>query len=387
MPINTVAPKDIPKASPIKGEVFCDSHSLDQIETANATGSIQRNKKAQQEEHTNYKHFADISMFKAMEPFFFSMKLMGLFHERNFSKGRQVSISLLYSIFVIVLLWVLVCQNGFVFNHNDSFGPMLFIKFMILIWQLQCGFNSITCFNACFYYHHLPEFFVQWSLIRHPSTHCIKYVRIKTIIYTGTCWVVALVNTSFIGYGIFCTNLFNTVIKPMEPSHPYVNIYRGILMIAVVYSTTIWVFPVALTMLICSVIDKEFQLFNNELTACVSRVTSAAELDVETYRQRYQRLCHLVVHGNNVLSLKLATSYLAGVTNVIFILYIVLYYPIIIDDSLSLVIHIVWCISNLILLILEAAGPAHINTSVSILSNLFQIVTTHKLLTCINSYI
>ncbi len=275
MPINCVTPTDLPMTSHMRSGLCCDQHSVDQIEATNATVHTKRDMKTQ--EHTTYKDFADIHMFKAMEPFFFSMKLVALFHERYFSKSRQVTISLIYPIFVMVLLWLLVCQNRFVFNLDDSFGPVLFMKLMILIWQLHCGFNSIACFNACFYYKCLAEFFMQWSLIRHPSAHCIKYVRKKIIIYTGPCWSVALVNTLFIGYGIFYTNLFNTIIKPMEPSHPHINIYRGILMIRVVYLSTIWAFPAALTMLICSVLYKEFTIYNNELTKYISSVTSAAE--------------------------------------------------------------------------------------------------------------
>ncbi len=260
------------------------------------------------QQRTTNQHFTDTPMFKAMYPFFFSMKLVGLFHVKEFSPSGKVTKSFLYSVIVMIILGLQVCQNGFVFNLNDSFGPTLFTKVLFCSWHINCALNNVGCFRACYYYNHIPALFMKWAIIRHPTTDCFKYTRRKTVAYTTVCCLGILVNIGFTVYGLYYTSIFDNALQPIGPTHPFVNIYKGVIVVVTVYLSSAWIFPVALTMLVCSVLHFEFTTLTKDLMDCASNMTSVAELDLDTHRLRHQQLCRLVGHADDFLSLHLAIN-------------------------------------------------------------------------------
>ncbi len=329
---------------------------------------VKSNKHRQDTSNQNLSTCIDTPMFTAIYPFLFSLKLVGLFHVRSSGK---CNISFLYQVFVMILLGLQVCQNGFVFSDSlsdisyQSLGdPDLFTKVLVCIWHISCALNSVAFFRAS-YHNHISEFIMEWSLIRHTTTEVLKVARRKTIVFTTVCWLVILANICFTVYGAYFTYVFDYTLLPMKPTHPHIHIYRGVMLVMTLYLSSAWIFPVAFTMLACSILHTEFTTLTKDFLGSASDSTSVSELDVEEHRLRHQQLCRLVGHADNVLSLHLAISFIQGDTVLILLFYNILHHPIILKEPMTLVMHLFWMVSICVQLFLDAVGPAQVNSAVS----------------------
>ncbi len=313
---------------------------------------------------TDYK---DTHLFKAMYSFFFSMKLAGLYHVRTCSKQGtdwRVTPSLVYAVCILLLILVQVINIGTKIHTGDSFGAALIMKLVMLAWYMLCFLNGLACFRASFYYKALPEFFLEWTEV-HPEETCLKFTKLKCIIYVTACWLFIVANLGFFAYNIFYTSVFDGLLIGVTLSHPQAYIMKIVFIIGNIFLSSAWVFPVALAMLICNILHFEFSKFNDDLQEAVSNTKVGSELDIESFRQRHQKLCQLIGHADDVLSLYIASNYICSIIDLCLVLYNLLYYPAFFEDTVTFIMSIFWLLLSSFTYAVNCFGPAYVNAVVS----------------------
>ncbi len=125
------------------------------------------------------KHYTDSPIFKAFGPFFIGMKLLGLYHRKEYNKQmygkdqeeipplrKRVTPSSIYSMTIVTLLWLNFFRLLTVLHGQNSFGPALFQKLIMIFFLGLTSICATSCFIACHKYTNLPEFFHEWTKLR-----------------------------------------------------------------------------------------------------------------------------------------------------------------------------------------------------------------------------
>lgn len=121
-------------------------------------------------------------LYGAMSPFFISMRICGLHYLRSDKRKYPVNISALYCIVSMILALLILLQNILQYGKDDTFGPQLFMRILILSWFVFCSINKISCLRASFCNNSLSNFFLKWSKIQRSTTSHISYVRTRSIL-------------------------------------------------------------------------------------------------------------------------------------------------------------------------------------------------------------
>ena len=133
-----------------------------------------------------YKVYSETSLYKAMKPLFISLKIVGLYHSRNYGSvtecmkkvecnqqgtshkplkvtKRNVSVSQVYSWFIFIVLLLGFIRMIPMYIGNFSFSYILFTKLMVHTYVLLCVLGNVAFLRASHRYEGLPKFFIEWD--------------------------------------------------------------------------------------------------------------------------------------------------------------------------------------------------------------------------------
>ena len=153
------------------------------------------------------KHYTDAPLYQAFWPFLMTMKIFGLFYNKEYIKSnhhqslmarvfakkeyssaetntnipplsKRITPSSIYSFLVLLVLFANLGRFCTIFEQGEEVGPILFQKFIMLGFFTLVSINGVTCFLACHKYSNIPEFFYEWARLHqeYPGMFCIFFI-------------------------------------------------------------------------------------------------------------------------------------------------------------------------------------------------------------------
>ena len=107
-------------------------------------------------------HYIDSPMYKAFMPVLYSLKLGGLYYERDAIKkyNRVTLFNQLYSILVMIILWAVALINLYSLTSLTRVDSSLFSFLSSILLTFQCAINSVCLFAASFSEKGWKKFFI-----------------------------------------------------------------------------------------------------------------------------------------------------------------------------------------------------------------------------------
>ena len=307
-------------------------------------------------------------VYKALYSLKVSLLLGGLVFRKDFSKSgikRHLTVSHVYSSIVLLFLSFNVLRWLTMFQGDEKFGVQLFMKIVVCIWGLKTLALYISFFLACESFKRLPEFFMEWEKIRiNCSTYLISITRISKIC-TAILWTISISNSIFSAYLIFCTDIQNMTLAPWDENFRYAFVVRIINTIQQAYLSICWSASSALLFTICKILAHEFHKVTSSIKKLAEADPEQLMTDLETIRQKHQKLCDLVVNADDIFSMQIAYSFLGCLLIACLMMYIVIY-----DDSeyqnmqLVFMVEVFWVIAPIVKVIVDCVAGAILNGAV-----------------------
>ena len=234
----------------------------------------------------------------------------------------------MYSIIILIILWLNVISLFTIFNKNDSFGPGLFLKIILVGWMLLCAIASLNPGG-------------------HSQANC-HYIRRRVLMYCLDCWLLLSLNLAFSGYMFISTDMFDDLSTPIKLEG------NGELPVKILYIACLhfilcgsWIMPVGLFAVICTIIVREFREMKRTFCSQVNECGHFRE-DLADIRYRHQAITRMVSYADNVLKVIIANVICLNIITVCLMFYNIIYYDVILQDSMVLFIHISWAVTCLV---------------------------------------
>ena len=309
--------------------------------------------------------YSNNSLYKNLRPIMWSLKLCGLHHVRRFTSEKP-SVWMFYSIFIVMITWLNLIRMMTIFNQNDSFGPALFLKLINVSWVLLCAMNASCCLYSCRSKESLPQFFLQW-LALNPNglnLHYRNFISQRAIIYVIGCLVFIALNMSFSGYVFLNTAMFDGMLTPLE-SIENLQLMLKIIYVSLIHSSLScsWMLPVGLFAIICTIIEEEFKELKKSFRSQVNECGHFSG-DLADIRYRHQAISRMVYYADNFLKIIIASTLCLNIIISCLMLYNIIYYDMVLQDPLLLIVHLFWVFMSLVVLAVIAIGSARINSQV-----------------------
>ena len=307
-------------------------------------------------------------LYECLKPLLFSLKICGMHHRKSFQKigPSKYSISRICSLILVIILWLNVIRMLSMFNKDDKFGPLLFMKIIFIGWVLLCTVNVSCCFYSCENINCLSRFFLQWKSLHleDTDTYCINYVKPRALIYMIVCWILIILHVIFANYLCFRTVMMDSMITPFSPTGNY-NILWRVLSVSVIQTWLMccWILPMGLVYTICVIIYSEYNALNKSFQ---SQIDQDGKFNgcLGNVRIRHQAITRMVGYADNFLKIMLAESLLTDIILICLIMYNIIYYPGVMENPMAFFISIVWLVSCFANMLVISVGPAFVNGKV-----------------------
>ena len=316
-----------------------------------------------------YERYTNTSLFKALYPLFFSMKLTGLYFVRNYPEPgcRPRSIlptpSQLFATGCLIIHWLNVIRSLYSFNSEDQFGSPLFLKIIFLIYGIFVAINVTVLYIACHRSDWLPELLLYWDGLHNlqAKKSTAKYINKRVLIVTILTWAFVLSMTMYTIY-LYIFKETPARFLPFTSDMPYFKVVKYAYVILDFFAYNAWLFPMVLTCGTCVFLCKEFSDVNNELLRLIGDWDRLA-VRMPATRLRHQNVCKLVEKADKILCLHIAASFVDNILTICLTLYVLTSGSIHLDPSV-LVVCINWAVMAIVHLGIGCVGGAMVNSQV-----------------------
>ena len=318
-----------------------------------------------------YERYTNTSLFKALYPLFFSMKLTGLYFVRNYPepgcrpRGILPTPSQLFATGCLIIHWLNVIRSLFSFNSEDQFGSELFMKVVFTSFGILASLNVTTLYIACHRSDWLPELFLYWDGLRSLSNQsCVQYVRKRVLGLCVFSWVIIFSSISCNAYIAVSRNMFDMRFLPFTLDMPHFQVVKLVFIIVDLLLNSAWLFPVILTCGTCVVLFKEFSMVNTKLLTILGDLDILA-VDMPSIRLRHQNVCKLVEKADKFLCLHMAASFVHNILTICLMLYVLAFDQRFNLDPVVLGISVAWTLTAIVYLGVGCVGGAMVNSQVT----------------------
>ena len=225
----------------------------------------------------------------------------------------------LYCIVIQVLLWL----NGFRLIISFWFGDELCldpkftpIKIMMCAWCFQCALNNSIWYHLCSTrkLHHLFRYWqerCQSSNASRMMGTCmeVSWIRRRIRLISGGCIAVTVFNSMifvFTRFGPFEALANDTcpIVAPFPKGHYF---WETTFVVIQTYASCAFMLPVGLFLIICIIINRQFEMFTERFKKCIN-YDGAAKLCLAMLRRQHQYLAKAVLIADNAFSFYLAVT-------------------------------------------------------------------------------
>jgi len=312
------------------------------------------------------------TMADGLRPLLASMKLFGLYFNRRLEEtdgeddvknARRWNATTIYGAVVVTLLWVNSVRMLSVFTREDRFGMVLFNKLVMVVWAIQCA-TSQTAFYAASFSGRLAVVLRQTL-----DDACARHSNRFAIVLATVAWSIITVSLACMIYVNFFTQFTSDVmITPFQIhiilSHPVVpHIIAQVIMF---YQVSVYIFSQAMTFVLALIFSHQFQKVSADLGSCLDNPRrQVSEVDIETFRQKHQRIAMTVSDLDDSLMFSNASAFCCQLFCFIIMLYIVIFYHFLMVDPVTIATHVFWILLMFFGLTLTAASGVIVHHYVS----------------------
>ena len=306
-----------------------------------------------------------------LRPLLVSMKVFGLYFDRRAEdagddpdkKSRRWSAYRIYAVAVVILLCLNSVRMLSVFTHGETFGMILFMKLIVVIWNFQC-FVSQAAFYAASHSGRLALVFDQLL-----EDSCAKHSRKFSTFLAVVAWSIIISGMAFYSYALFLSGGFND--GALAPIQSHVILSDPVIPRIIVYFITFYLFPAYIfsqvfTFMLAMIFSYEFKKVIDALGKCLdNHHRRVSESDIETFRQKHQEIAMTVSHVDDCLMFSNAAAFCCQLCCFIILLYTVVFYHSLIIDPVLIATTAFWVILLVIGLTLTYSGGLIVHYYVS----------------------
>jgi len=241
----------------------------------------------------------------------------------------------------------------------------LFFKFIGLSWMILCAISQFVYFTAS-YTGSLDLVLVSTKL----SQECAVYCRKTVVIYTAVAWILWLMNFSFLLYSIFFTHGYMDM--TLAPITTYINVSdllaaRIVAYVLNIYLAAAWTFPHAVSLMLATVFSYQYKELDRTLEQRLSESNEhrLSDMEIETLRQRHQKISISVREADKFLKFSNAGAFCCQLFNTILLLYALIFYNFTMTDPVIIIQRTFWMFGQSFGLSVTAAGGIMVNHYVS----------------------
>ena len=261
--------------------------------------------------------FSKLSVYKALMPILFSLRIAGLYYVRNEAKVKfdlTVLLSKIYCIIEMLIMWIGFILKSTMLNGVPNTKLLLFVT--ILVLQASLAVVKVTClFKAAYDKKALSKFIIcMTSLARNDDT-ILRWMRKAAIIFCVISWLLFATSMTiylYIEFGVgFLRNELATQIFSILTAVYYINSF---------------IFFDCLELLISIMLRKQFW----QLSCSIRKSTDNAgnfHGSFERERRTFHEIIRCIKAADRFLSIHHAASLSINVANVCIFIFMISYYP------------------------------------------------------------
>ena len=317
------------------------------------TGTNPQQQSAKQNETDQ--RYTESAMFRAFLPIFYSMKLVGLYHNKDVLRQSKsiTSFGQLYSLTVICAMWAAVLTNLYPLKDTTGINPNLFGHLATESFYIQCSMNATCLFAAFFKQNALRKFFICLSnLDKYGGVLTEAYWFQKLCrIFCYAVWFLFVLCIAFSIYLLFVYSPNYLIPSNLVSGQIAIYLLQFVTALFIIYFTSSWLFTNCLLLLVSILINKECKLYRISLNNKLS-LLGCSQITFENERKRFIEMTRVVKAADRSFSLRQATSFGLNIINICVLLYVISYYPKDIRDQNIYSTYLVWlviCSSDVII--------------------------------------
>jgi len=308
-----------------------------------------------------------------LRPLLSSMKLFGLYYSHRSEdadddpdvKSRRWNAYRVYAVTVVILLWINAIRMLSAFTKEDQFGYILLNKLIVVTWTIQCAMSQ-SAFYAASFSGRLAVVF------RQPlDDSCAKHARKFATVCSVISWLIILLGSAFIAYGLFFTDgLMDMMITPLQ-NHVIISnplIPRIIVYFSVFHLMSAYIFSQVMTFLLAKIFSHQFKKVTQTLGLRLdNQQRRVSDSDIETFRQKHQEISMNVDYVDDCLMFSNAAAFCCQLFCVILMLYMLIFYHSLIMNAVIITSYLFWMFLLPFGLTLTAASGIIVHHYVSLL--------------------
>ena len=335
-----------------------------------------------------FTHYYDNSLlYHAMRPLIWSLWITGMYFEREpsdedwadmeeehrpvdqtrKSRRKRHPAYMIYSVIVLVILWLNLMRTCSGLAMEETLGPVLFIRVLLIAWSGLCTLNYTTMFLGCLNTSSgLTGFFIRWRRFQNSEYGQLdlKYARKNILLYTTACWSCTVIQLGVFGYGLYFLHPVHVTMTPLPENYPGLDVYRALYLVVHFYLSAAWTFPIAMEFFLSVLLSKEYKRCNRALSTAIDKHGQMTSC-LETYRVWHHHLCALTQNVDSIVGLQTGGMLVTCMVEVCVILYNLIWYKELASDSVLLSCFVFWLFTATGKLGLIAIGGVIVNEAVS----------------------
>ena len=339
-----------------------------------------------------YNIYSNSRLFRAMRPLFWSLTIFGMYFTRKYGplkecchkvkscktgesyakprRKKRVTASMIYAWCLFVAYAVFYLRLFSMFAVGDlAFGTELLNKLIIVAWFTITMVTFIMCMRASYRYEGIPRFFVELDHMTAdlPSStfdQFEQYLRKAVWRVVSFVWLFIIISIILVSYAItLYPALVEPLFAPLTVHHPHIVIIQILAGLFQPLANALWSFGLATDFIFSYILYGMFKCWSDRFRAkCSAGITSA---EFEQEQINHQKLCRLVGHVDDFLSLYKASAFTANIAILLFIAYNLIYLPAHLREPTIIFFHITWLIVAAICLMSTCISGVMVNSVVS----------------------
>jgi len=202
------------------------------------------------------------------------------------------------------------------------------------------------------------------------SQESANYCRKTAAIYTVVAWILWLMNFAFLLYSILFTGGFMDML--LAPFKTYINVSdvlaaRIVAYVLNIYIAAAWTFPHAMSLMLATVFSYQYKELNRKLEQRLadSNERRVSDAEIETLRQRHQKISISVRDADKFLKFSNAGAFCCQLFNIIMLMYALIFYHVSMTDVVIIMQRTFWAFGQSFGLLVTAAAGIMVNHYVS----------------------
>ena len=274
------------------------------------------------------RHYTNSPIYKAFSPLLLSLKLSGLYYERN-KTSSVLPLHSLYSLTVTLAMWIVVIVNLYPLKTVTGVNPDLFALLNGILFYGQCAMNATCLYIASYRQKAFTRFFIGLMNLEKYGGIYTQPHQLRKIAAT-ICYIALLIFVMLMIFNvflIFATNVMGSLIPRVLVGDSETFYWLRLLKMTMdLYFTACWLLTNCLVMMMGYLIFNECTLYCKSFSMKLDTF-GRCQATFENERNRFIEMMRIIKATDRTVSMRQVTSFGCNLVNICVLLYVVCYYP------------------------------------------------------------